>query len=167
MFWFTGLLVFIFLIAALVLLSVLVIEVDTRIPQAVVRWGHLGKAKIWYDEEWWLSMQLPFYRKTMRVAEIKTKPAKKEIATTKKKPVKKITIKRVVKKAVAIIQTFQLQQCKLSIDTDDYVRNAQLYPLNFLPEIRNHICINFMNENFLVLKVRNYPWKILYAFIKS
>lgn len=166
MLWLIGIVVLIFLILCIFLVSVLVIEVDTRVPQAGIRWFFLGKAIIWYDDEWWLSMQLLFFRKTIRVASIKMKSAKKETVIEKQAPKKRKKIKRLLKRILRIIQTFKVIEWTLFIDTGDNVYNAQLYPLIFLSKTYKHIFINFRNENFLLLKIRNYPWKILYTFFK-
>ena len=64
-------------------------------------------------------------------------------------------------------KTFRITEWKLALDTGDYSLNAPLYPLNFLPYTINHILVNFQNENYLALKVRNRPWKILIVFLKS
>jgi len=166
MFWLIGVAVLIFLIFFIFLLSAIVIEVDTRVPQAGIRWGSLGKAKIWYNNEWWLSVQLLFYRKTIQVTGIKSKANKTVAAIAKKKPKKKLILKKFSKKIFPIIKTFKTLEWILAIDTGDNVYNAQLYPLNFLSKTYGHVFINFNNENFLVLKIRNYPWQILYSLLK-
>lgn len=167
MFWLISILVIFILILCLVLLSVIVIEVDTRIPQAGFRWGNLGTATIWYDDEWWLGIQVLFYRKKIRMSAIKRKSAKIQVANARKKPAKKRKLKDVLRKVFSVVKTFEVIECKLAIDTNDYAFNAQLFPLNFLPKGGGHIFINFNNENFFVLKVINYPWKILYSFFKK
>jgi hypothetical protein len=48
-------------------------EIDTRSPKAEQRWLGIGGVKVWYEEEWWLSMRILFYRKTIRFSEIKPK----------------------------------------------------------------------------------------------
>lgn len=75
-------------------------------------------------------------------------------------------IRQLLKKAVRIIKTFRVTEWRLAVDTGDHTRNAQLYPLNFLPGTFRHLQINFRDENYLVLKIRNRPWKILYAFLR-
>ena len=165
MIWLIGILALIFITLCIILLSILVIEIDTRIPQAGIRWGTIGKARIWYDEEWWLSIQLLFYRKIFRMADIKNKPAKTK-NEAKNKTKKTGRVKNILKRMSRTIKTFQVVEWKLAIDTGDTVRNAQLYPLNFFPKIYNHLFINFTNENFFVLRITNRPWKILYALFR-
>jgi hypothetical protein len=102
----------------------------------------------------------------MRLSEMKTKQKKIKDATVKKKGKGKMKISRVLKKAIRVIKTFRVTEWHLAIDTGDHTCNAQLYPLNFLPYTFKHLHINFHDQNYLVLKIRNRPWKILYAFLR-
>ena len=133
---------------------------------AKLEWISIGKAVLWYDNEWWLSMRILFYKKTIRFSEIKSKPKKIKEPTSKKKPKRRMKIKQLLKKIVRIIKTFRVTEWQLAVDTGDHTQNAQLYPLNFLPYAFKHLHINFSNENYLLLKIRNRPWKILYAFLR-
>ncbi|MDP4264055.1 MAG: hypothetical protein Q8941_16125 [Bacteroidota bacterium] len=152
-------------IAVWLLISPFIVEIDTRIPQAGVRWVSIGSARVWYEDEWWFSIRIFFFRKTMRFSEIKAKP-KKIKDRVKKKARKKMKISRVWVKMVRVIKTFRVKEWQLAFDTGDHTRNAQLYPLNYLPYTFKHLYINFGDENYLVLKTRNRPWKVLYAFLR-
>jgi hypothetical protein len=142
------------------------IEIDTRIARAALRWISIGNAYIWYENEWWLSFQILFYHKTIRFSEIKLKPKKITGDKTRQKPKRKMKMSRLLKISLRVIKTFRVKEWQLAIDTGDNVRNAQLYPLNFMRFAGNHLHINFMDENYFRLKVRNRPWKILYAFLR-
>jgi hypothetical protein len=72
--------------------SAVVVEIDSRIPAVNLRWAGIGKAVIWYDKEWWLSMQILFYKKTIRFSEMKSKPRKKLEPAAKKKPKRRMKI---------------------------------------------------------------------------
>ncbi len=67
---------------------------------------------------------------------------------------------------IRVLRTFRVTEWRVAIDTGDYARNAQLYPMNFLPYAFKHLDINFRDENFLVLRIRNRPWKMIYAFLR-
>ena len=69
-------------------------------------------------------------------------------------------------KIVRVIKTFRVTKWELAVDSGDYSRNAQLYPLNFLPYTFKHLYVNFRDENYLLLTIRNRPWKILYSFLR-
>jgi len=165
MIWIIGTIIFFLLILCWLLLSPLVMELDTRIPGAAVQWLNIGHAELWYDEEWFLSMQLLFYHKTFRMDELRKKSPWKK-ALPQKKKTKKMSKSRMAMKIFHVLQSFRVTEWKLAIDTDDYALNAQLYPLNFIPRTVEHLQINFAGENYLLLKIRNSPWKILHAWFR-
>jgi hypothetical protein len=169
MVWITGLLLLLFLLLCWLLLSSLNIEIDSRVPRAGIKWGTIGSAKIWYDEKWRMHIRAPFYEKTSPLAELKGKSRKiiPEEAAKKKEEKKRRNLRRVLKMIIPMVKTFRVTEWKLALDTGDYSLNASLYPINFLPYTINHILVNFQTENYLVLKVRNRPWKILIVFLKS
>lgn len=164
--WLIIILLFIGLLLCWLLVSPLEIEIDTRSPKAELRWLGIGGVKVWYEEEWWLSLRILFYRKTIRFSEIKPKPKKIKEAATKKKQKRKLKIARMLEKIICVTRTFRVTEWQLAVDTGDHAGNAQLYPLNFLPYTFGHLHVNFRNENFLLLKVRNRPWRILYVFLR-
>lgn len=166
MIWLFGILLFFLLLIVWVLCSALVLQVDTRVMQADMRLGYMASASIWYDSEWRLGVRVFFFRKTMRLAGLKRSTGKKKTVRRKRSPRKKMNARRFIKKMLRVLRTFRITQYELAIDTDDYVLNAQLYPLNFLPYAKGHLLVNFNNENYLALTVRNRPWKILYAFFR-
>ncbi len=163
MYWLIGIVVFIFLLVFVFLLSVIVIEIDTRVPGAAMRFGGIAKAKIWYEDEWWLDIRVLFYRKLIRMAGIKKKPAQPK--RVKKKPNKKRQ-KRMLRKILPLLKTFRVKECTWALDTGDPVLNAQLGLVNFLPLTRRHIFVNFQGQNYFVLKASNYPWRILYTYFR-
>lgn len=166
MIWLVIMLLSLLTLLCWLLISPVELEIDSRIPSAKLRWFSIGKAVIWYENEWWLNFRVLFYRKTIRFSEIKKKPKKIKPATVKKKPKSRMSISRMSKKIIRVIKTFRVKEWQLAVDCGDHTRNAQLYPLNFLPGTFKHLHINFSDENYLVLKIRNRPWKILYAILR-
>lgn len=148
------------------LFSPLVVKIDTRVPEAELQWKSIGSIWIWFEDEWWLSMRILFYRKTIRLSEIKTRQKKIKEVTEKKKSKGKMKLGRLLRKMIRVIKTFRVAEWQLAIDAGDYTRNAQLFPLNFLPYSFEHLHINFTEDNYLVLKIKNRPWKIVYAFLR-
>ena len=63
-------------------------------------------------------------------------------------------------------KTFRIIKWQIALDTGDSIQNAWLYPLNFFPYTSHHLYINFEEENYLLLEVRNAPWKLAYVFIR-
>ena len=97
---------------------------------------------------------------------MKSKPKKMKDPTAKRKPKRRMKISRVLKKLIRVLKTFRITEWQLAVDTGDHTRNAQFYPLNFLPYTYKNLNINFCDENYLVLKIRNRPWKIVFAFLR-
>ena len=144
--------------------SPIVLEIDSRVPHAGIRWASIGEAWLWYDESWWLSFRILFFRKKIKLPVIK-KDHKKISKQTKKVTVRKknyVTFKKIIR----VIKTFKVKQWEIGIDTGDNVLNAQLYPLNHLPYSFGHLNINFKEENFIYIKVYDNAWRILYAFLR-
>ncbi|MGZ4049775.1 MAG: hypothetical protein ACXVNN_10455, partial [Bacteroidia bacterium] len=69
-------------------------------------------------------------------------------------------------KLVNMLKIFRVIQWKIAISSGDNIKNAWLYPLNFFPYTGQHVLVNFIDENYLVLTTRNKPWRILYELMK-
>ena len=88
-----------------------------------------------------------------------------------KKKIKKIQSQRKkssgrwIARFFKIIRTFKISQLKIAVDSSDNATNAKLYPLNFLPLTRQYVYVNFIDENYLLLTVKNQPFRIIYALM--
>ena len=79
---------------------------------------------------------------------------------------KKIRKSKPLGKFLKILKTFEIVEWQVSFSKDDYAANARWYWLNYFPLTIKHVRVNFFDENYLVLVIRNVPWRIVYAFIK-
>jgi len=147
------------------LVSPVELEIDTVKAYAVFRWSGIGSAFVWYDNEWWFSMQLFFFHKTMPFSKIIKNRPNKVTATSKKTP-QRSKAKGILKKITRVIGTLQITEWQLAIDSGRFDVNARLYPLNFLSSNSGHLFINFKGDNFLKVKIKGQPLKIVYALIK-
>lgn len=109
-------------------------------------------------------MNILFIKKEWNLEQLLFKE-RKPTPVNKKKQVKK-TSRPPFYKAVNIFRSFRVTQWELAYCSDDYFKSGSLYGLNFLPIIRQHVIINFTGENYLLLKVRNTPWKIVFAWMR-
>ena len=141
--------------------SPIIIQFDTRVPKAELRWISIGKVLLWYEGEWWLSFRILFFRKKISLASISISPKKIE-----KKRRQKTNRALLLRKMFRVLKIFRIQEWQLSIDTGNYLYNAWLYPVNFLPYSYGHLYINFNNENYFFIKVRSSPWKMIYAYLR-
>jgi hypothetical protein len=140
------------------------LQIDTRIPEVYFRWITVGKAKLIYEQDkWWLRISVFVFSKEWDFA---------KLTHRKKKRVRKARPKRRTKKAnwlmrlLNVGKSFRITRWQISIDSGDDIKNAWMYPLNFHPAFRRHLNVNFFDENYLFLEIRNAPWKIIYALMK-
>ena len=127
----------------------------------------IGKAALMYTEEqWWLKVQVLFFRKKWTVVQIIFADRKKARKVKHLQKKKGIARGNRLLKFFNVVKTFRVTQWKIAISSGDNARNALLYPLNFLPHTRQHVDVNFIDENYLVLTIRNQPWRIIHALMK-
>jgi hypothetical protein len=154
------------LIIIWLLLSPIELFIDTKVSELYVRWIGIGRAMIVYEkEDWWLKVQFSLFKKKWSLIEMVTKSTKKG---KKAKPTRKKTIKKKnwLPKILNMLKTFRITKWQIAIDSGNNVINAWMYPLNFFPYTYQHLFVNFNEENYLALIIRNVPLRMLYAWIK-
>lgn len=161
--WLLVIVLLLILLLSWLLLAPLQLEIDTRQPAANIKWVSIGRAAIWYDEEWWFSFRVFFFHKTIKLASMKAKP--KKLASHPAKKTKKKS-KGLLKKMIRVLRSCRVQQWGLAVDTGDYTLNARLYPFNFFGKLHGHLLVNFTDQNYFYIRVRNRPVKMLYAFFR-
>jgi hypothetical protein len=154
-------------ILAWLLLSQLEFKIDTRVPIIIIEWKSIGNARLLYeDEEWWLKVQVLFFSKKWNLMQMifaNRKKRKKNNRSHVKRGGRKLMP---VLKFFKILKTFQIVQWEIAFSADDSAVSACWYWLNFFPLTRQHVHINFIGQNYLVLVIKNKLWQMAYAFIK-
>ncbi len=155
------------LLLAWILVSPLEFKIDTRIPSVIMRWRGIGNASVVYEnDEWWLRVHVFFFNKNWSLMQM-IFADKKNIKKVKKiQSQRKKSGGRWIGRFFKIIMTFKISQLKIAIGSSDNAINAKLYPLNFLPITRQYFYINFIDENYLLLTIKNRPFRIIYALMK-
>lgn len=149
------------LIVCGLLLTPMILAIDTRIPEIRFLWKGIGNAAINYkDERWLLRFRILFYSKEIQLRSIKRGKKKQE-----KRKRKKTNPRKIFGKILAVVKTFSVPVWRISIDTGNYVYNAWLYPLNYFIGAE-HCHINFHEENYLVFELRNNLARMLYAWFR-
>lgn len=147
-----------------VLLAPFEISVDTRILQAAFRWRTIGNALLVFEnDKWMLQIKIFFFRKQWELEKLLFKKREKK---KKNKPKSRRSGTKKIKKMARLLKTFRISYLQAAIDTGDSAVNALLYPVYSSSYVRAHLKINFADENYLVIKIRNAPWKLIYAFMK-
>jgi hypothetical protein len=69
----------------------------------------------------------------------------------------------------AVIKSFKVNKCEVSIDTGDMPLNGILYPLFYLMKVRSqkNIQINFTGETLIVLEIENSLARMSWAYLNS
>jgi hypothetical protein len=139
--------------------------IDTRIPRMEIRWRSIGKGMVVFENGAYLiRMKIFFFKKEWNLEKLLFQKRKPTIAPKKKKTQ---TAKRpAFNKIIRVLRSFRVTKWELAYSSEDYLKDAWLYAINFLPNTRQHIFINFIGENYLVLKTRNAPWKMMVAWIR-
>lgn len=115
-------------------------------------------------DDWLIDLRILFYRRKWKLEELilAKRKRKKEKARKGKEKMQKKNLHRFIR----VLKSFRLTKWQLSFDSGDYTKNAWLYPLNFVPGMRHHLCINFMDENYLSATLKNSIWRIMRTWIK-
>jgi len=133
----------------------------------MIQWKSIGIATLFYeDEEWWLKIRILFFSKKWNLVQMIFAEPKKKKKMTQSRRRKNGRKHILVFKFFKILKTFQIVHWKIAFSADDYTENAYAYWLNFSPLTRKHVHINFVDENYLVLVIKNKVWRMAYAFIK-
>jgi hypothetical protein len=158
-------LIFPLLIIGWLLLAPLQLQIDTRIPEISLRWITVGKAIIGYEQgKWYLKVSGLFLFKRWELEKLIFKSKKKAHRLKSKKKARQYNW---LKKFANVVKTFRVTRWQFTMDTGDAAKNAWLYPLNFYPGTRHHLYINFLDENYFLLEIRNSPWRLIKAFISK
>jgi hypothetical protein len=151
-----------------ILFSQLELRIDSRVPELVASWAGFGKALLIYKEDdWQLEVRILFFHRRWTLVDLfvgkrrAKKVRKKNVETAKKKkPLKNL------QRIIRVIRSFRVTKWQLAIDSGDYIKNAWMYPLNFIQGMKYHLNINFTDENFLAVTLKNSVWRMLHAWIK-
>lgn len=166
MFWII-LLIAILLFIFWLLLSPMELHIDTRTPHATFKWISIGSAVMIYEkDEWLLKVKVLLFKKQWQLSRMFIESAAKEKKAKKVSPAKKVSRFNWRKRLRRILSTFQIKELKVAIDGLEQLSYAMMYPLNFMPYIGKHIHINFENQTYLLLRIRNQPIRLLFALIR-
>jgi hypothetical protein len=128
----------------------------------------VGRAIVTYQNDtWWLSLKVFFFHKQWDLEKLIFDKRKKK--KTVRHPHKRAALKKTnrAKKFLSVVRSFRITKWQIAVDTGDVTKNAWLYALNFTRHTRRHLHINFTDENYMLLVIRNAPWKLAHAFLKK
>lgn len=73
------------------------------------------------------------------------------------------------RKIKAVLKSFKISKCSVSVDTGDMQLNGVLWPVFYLFKVRSgkDMRINFIGENKIILEVKNNLARMSWAYISS
>ncbi len=155
---FVGFLIWLFL-------TPLVLVVDTTKNQYLITWKGVASARLMgFDGRWKVSVKVFFWKRNFYFPFKKSDKLEKK--NKKRKKQKKVNFKRWRHKGWQILKSFEVKRFYLNLDTDDFVKNSQLFPLfYFLSANNRQLKINYEGRAELVLIIENRLWRMLKAFL--
>jgi predicted membrane protein len=154
--------VLIVLIALLVLFLPLHLVINTTTDQYYVSLSKIFRLSYFWQDAPLFRLKLFFWTKVLDPMKFKSK-------FKKEKRVKKKRNKIKLRKLLAVLRSFKVEDCKMSLDTSDVIWNAKiLVPATWVSGLTSaQININYIGDNSLKIHVKNTAARILWAFIKS
>ncbi len=164
MLWFLILIFIIAIIFSYLLFAPFYFEINSITGLCGIRFHHLASAGlIFTDDSLKIDIRIAGWNKqTYWPAITEGKKEKPVIIKKKKKPLK-ISFSMVK----AILNSFKVNKCYLTIDSGNMQLNGILYPFFYWISKRTHktIEINFLDKNEIILEIENNFARILKAFI--
>ena len=140
--------------------------VDSRHNIIAFEWQPLFKINVLFNEGN-LRLKLKIFFFKMSTEPLKWSKSKSSQNAKKKKPKKKAP-RWLKRKIIPILNSFKIEKFYFTLDTDDYCKNAYLYPLFKLFSNRKNrkLSINFNGETQLTLIIQNRLSRIIKVILK-
>jgi len=146
------------------------VEVDTNTDVYRICWkGIFGLRAEPGEDRWRLFFQIFFVEKEWRPGATK-KPVKKPEPSkpARKKQKQPLSPRRAWQLFKNMLHVVELRHCRISWDTDDYTRNAVLFPLFFLlSKGKRRLAINFNGRQELQFLLQTRPYRLAGAVLRT
>jgi hypothetical protein len=141
------------------------VEIDTHHGIYQARWrGIFSIRLVPAEERWQWFYKLFFWENPLHFKQQKPRPKK----SAAKKSKSKISFKQVLALFKNLLHAIKIKRFRLDIDTGDYVRNAQLYPLfHILSKPGRQYRINFMGKEELEILLQTRLWHLAGAVLRT
>lgn len=144
------------------------LEISSRNGLCRIRFHRLASANLRIDgNTLLLELRLPGFIKKIDLFESQKEHEEKQVkrSTERKGAGRKISWRKIK----AILQSFKINEFKLSVDSGDMQLNGILYPVFYLisENRRINLEINFIDENEIELEIENNLARISWAYLSS
>ncbi len=170
MIWFF---IVLFFVLGLLLWLPIELQVDTENDVYRMQWrGIFGLRALPESTRWRFFFKVFFIEKEWRrdtvaaAAEKPEKPAPRKTNRKKSKPA--IPVRRIWQLVKNMLRSIEVRRCHIALDTDDYPRNAILFPVFFLLSTgRRQLIINFNGEQVIQLHLQTRLYRVAGAFLRT
>lgn len=155
---------FLIIVLLFLLLSPVIIDLNSETGKCELRWSAFGSMKLILDDEkFLLRFRIAGYRFTIDPAERKYKPPVKKAERKQRRG--NMTLVQIIGKSQALLQSFQVRDFHFDFDSNDFLLNSWLYPVvHWIDPSHRKWNINFNGRNTVMLKIENNLWRLLRAW---
>jgi hypothetical protein len=137
------------------------LEVNTATGLYRIRFHKLASARLFFTNESIMSeIKIGWFTKQIDLLEPRTI-----------EPVERKNSHRKIswKKMKAVLASFKINKCTISVDTGDVELNGILYPVLYGLSVYTgkNIRINFLDENFVILEIKNSVARMSWAYLRA
>lgn len=169
MWWLLWILLLILLFAIFyILVAPFYFEVNSTTGLFRFRFQKLAYAQIvMHDDRLFLRYKIIWIHREIDLLNMALNRAQPKNTSSHKKK-SSIKIKRIPQRLMAVVKSFSIQECYVSVDTGNYPLNGLLFPLFYSGSVYTGkiIKINFWNENEIIFKIKNSIARMSWAFIR-
>lgn len=164
---------FVVLIVVVMLFTRFVIVVNSEQGYAGIRFGRFCRVVVLLTEEKQaLVIKAGWWQKQYILSEIMQQPEKEikqEKVVRKSKRRTNMAPWKIFRKIRAVLGSFIIMRCDVTIDTGNMPLNGILYPWAYLlgRKLKQNISINFFGGSTVIFEAQNTIARMLWAYIKS
>jgi hypothetical protein len=163
------------IITFLVIISYLIfaklfIEIDSTVNLYRLSFGGiLALSIVFIDDSIRLELKLFWWRKSYNLNNAFTNESKDVVQTSNAKERKVFSLQKIFKNTTAVLKSFKIKKCFITIDTGNMPLNGILFPWVYLLSIyiKKKVSINFSGQNIIILQIENSFARMLWAYFKS
>lgn len=168
-----------FAVIVYLLIAPIDFSIDTRKGEYYIELSHAAKITLFFENiNPMLQVKILFYSKKIDIIESSLEPGKKKLKKKQKPKKQKKTKTRIVKvrRLIARVfnflnkwfKAFKIKKMIISIDTNDYIKNAYLIPIFTMINMYGtniSYSVNYVNQNYIILLIRTRLYKLLSVII--
>jgi hypothetical protein len=164
MWWIIAISLSVVLLIIFLLLTPIVLQVNTEPRQFEMRITGIAKANLILKEKLWLQLWVLGFQFRIDLL----KPAKKKPLeeTERKTHRRKFSFPSPAAKLSAVVQSFYVRKFHCDVDSGNFLLNSWLYPaFHFIDPVHRNWNVNFMGQTIITITLENNLLRIIRAML--